>query len=799
MLELTPAVAGASQCGTGNAACPCVGSFGGFNVSNFEGSAGLVVRLSGVPYNYGVSYGLHSCSAHDRGAPPYCNVPGAPSWCSMLWCYVNASSCGVSNSPSSYVADAVGLHYSYETCDSEDTFTTAYTQREGVVRLCSVFAEDSVTGAPCGTTSTHEQVEAMVRAVNSLNDGRGFEMQSGLLTRHYTFSYSYATYHAGEWETVGRRLSEDTFGGGDCDVVVGMGVGCPDADLVAQALVANATRRIYLTGRGPQAVLTAGGTHQPYLFSTHVRSDTYADVSLLRFARLGATSYALLYEADAADADADADADAAAAAGHNYTGDHFYRGLGERIVEYASELQLERRHVSTVTRGPAADGTATADLAALEEQLLAAHATRADVLLLVVRTEEFGRALQVLKAARPPAAGGHTYRALWWQGVGVPSNDFDFDCDGFAEECDYATGAAQMGAVEQASGHEDAILQMTHEQMLRASSDANGASGGARRLDLVSASAAAGLPDGAMIPSTIAQAMTTIFRFREVSSPALPLTDPLDYELLRSYLRSGDAVAATFYGPVRFSARTGQNEGKPPTTMQMRGGVARVVLPVDLQVLLPLPSGASAPPFRCLYPSRRSAGGLRLPLPGARRRLPGRRRPRALRRRRRLRPVRGDDVRRVGGGERDADGRARRRGPRAAGGAARRGALLPPLALAAAAAAHDGQAAAAQDPAVVRVAPLPLAHVGERAGPVRAHQARAAHVPADGARLPRRRRPRGRRRARAVRVAVGGDADVPQQRLLQIDQLPARGARVGRGPHARRRRRSSMQQQHGRL
>ena len=93
---LAPAVAAASQCGTGNVACPCVGSFGGFNVSNLDATSGLVVQLSGVPYSYGVSYGLYSCSAHDRDTPPYCNMAGAPSWCSMLWCYVNASSCGVS-------------------------------------------------------------------------------------------------------------------------------------------------------------------------------------------------------------------------------------------------------------------------------------------------------------------------------------------------------------------------------------------------------------------------------------------------------------------------------------------------------------------------------------------------------------------------------------------------------------------------------------------------------------------------------------------------------------------------------
>ena len=567
---LAPTVSAASQCGTGNPTCPCVSSFAGFNVSNFDAtSGGLVVTIEEEAYSYGVSYGLHACGAHDRETPPYCNVPGAPSWCSMLWCYVDASSCSLSNAPSSYLTDAVGLHYSYETCDSEDTFTTSFTQRDGVVRLCSVFAEDGDSDAPCGATSTHVQVEAMVRALNSLNGGRGFEMQTGLLSRHYTFNYSYATYPAGEWDAVGRRLSEDTFQGA-CDVVVGMASGCPDADIVAQALVANATSRIYLTGRGPRAVLVAGGTRQPYLFSTHVRSDKYADASLLRLARLGARSVALLYETDSDEAGG------GGGVGANSTGDYFYRGLGERIVEYASDLQLELTHVSMVRR--AADGTA--DLAALEAQVLEAHATRADVLMLVVRSAEFSHALDVLKAARPPAEGGHVYRALWWQGVPWGA----FDCAGLAHECEYAVGATQMGAAEGASGHVDAVLGMTYEQMLQAfGSDASGdgASGGLVNAS-VNATAAVGLPDGAMIPSTIAQAMTTLFRFREVSSPALPLADALDYELLRSFLRSGDVLAHTFYGPVRFNG-VGQNEGKQPTTLQMRGGVARVVLPAELQ------------------------------------------------------------------------------------------------------------------------------------------------------------------------------------------------------------------------
>ena len=55
--------------------------------------------------------------------------------------------------------DAVDLGYSYTTCDSEDSFTQFYNLRDGVVQLCSVFAQDAAPsggagGRPCGATHT---------------------------------------------------------------------------------------------------------------------------------------------------------------------------------------------------------------------------------------------------------------------------------------------------------------------------------------------------------------------------------------------------------------------------------------------------------------------------------------------------------------------------------------------------------------------------------------------------------------------------------------------------------------------
>ena len=240
-----------AQCLGGNFDCPCISSYAGFNVSKTQ-SGDLVVDVSGTPYNYGTSYGLDKCSAHDRGTAPYCNVAGAPSWCSSLWCYVNASECALLSSPSPYNQNAVAMHYSYSTCEEEDRFTDRYTQRAGTIHLCSVFSEHSavldevvsISGAQraCGNTRTHTQIEAMMDAVNALNGGLGFAMESGLIMRHYKFNYTYLTYPFGEWNTVGRNLSMQLFSSGRCDVIVGMANGCPDPEIMDQALVANESK-----------------------------------------------------------------------------------------------------------------------------------------------------------------------------------------------------------------------------------------------------------------------------------------------------------------------------------------------------------------------------------------------------------------------------------------------------------------------------------------------------------------------------------------------------------------------------
>ena len=203
-----------------------------------------------------------------------------------------------------------------------------------------------------------------------------------------------------------------------------MASGCPDVEITAQAVLANASKRIYVTGRGPEAVLRQRGDSQPYLFSSHVRSDEYAMQSMNYYYHLGARSVAIVFE----------DAD-----------DHFYAGLGRYTLQHATARGFDVRYNATI------DGSA--DLSKLEAQLAEAHATRSDVLILVMREAEFLHALEVLKAMR----GLHVYKALWWQGVPWGNGT----CQGLAEECEHAVGASQMGTEQALRGYTDPLLGMT--------------------------------------------------------------------------------------------------------------------------------------------------------------------------------------------------------------------------------------------------------------------------------------------------------------------------------------------------
>lgn len=272
---------------TAEQSCPCLTSLADYGISS---SPSLSILTTRGEHQYPSSYGLASCAAHDNGLAPYCNTSVPPAWCYQSWCYVNASTCNLATSTTSYLnnysrGDEVA--FSYEACGAEDGFSAWFAGFAGTLKFCSVFAAKS-GDIPCGNTATHLQVEAMTKAINNLTGGLGFQViaNNPSMPSYYNLQYEYRTYPAGQWETVGRGLSEGLFP--LCDVIVGQGHGCSDAEIRAQARVAHGHKKLYFTLRGPRAVLAADDTLltrlSPYLFSTHIRSDNYAHVALRQIA-----------------------------------------------------------------------------------------------------------------------------------------------------------------------------------------------------------------------------------------------------------------------------------------------------------------------------------------------------------------------------------------------------------------------------------------------------------------------------------------------------------------------------------
>ena len=115
----------------GDRACPCLTSP---TLTSTE------ARVEGVRYNYSSSYGFR-CGLHDAGLLPYClsschadkrSEEMLPGWCTGSWCYVNASSCRLEYSQSTYFADPPHLVYSYETCQHRCTSSFEASLNEGI-------------------------------------------------------------------------------------------------------------------------------------------------------------------------------------------------------------------------------------------------------------------------------------------------------------------------------------------------------------------------------------------------------------------------------------------------------------------------------------------------------------------------------------------------------------------------------------------------------------------------------------------------------------------------------------------
>ena len=125
----------------GATTCPCLESFKVFHAlktSGYVDGNGNIV-LEGVPQPLypadrsgrkgGLVYGGGSCMSHDQHLPPSCTdetgkpLANAPAWCLTSWCFVDTASCDRVNTLSAYFP-ASKLMYSYDTCGSEDTFST---------------------------------------------------------------------------------------------------------------------------------------------------------------------------------------------------------------------------------------------------------------------------------------------------------------------------------------------------------------------------------------------------------------------------------------------------------------------------------------------------------------------------------------------------------------------------------------------------------------------------------------------------------------------------------------------------
>jgi len=233
-------------------------------------------------------------------------------------------------------------------------------------------------------------------------------------------------------------------------------------------------------------------------------------------------------------------------------GNYFFTGVGVESARVASEV-FGYDVLLTRSLKHSAD-TGSIDLTQLSAAINAVVEAKPDVLLLSLRQREWDHALKQLSTARPeslrgvatPIAGGHTFMGVWFQGASQQANGVD--CMGSGDACSYVTGGTQMSKDESLNAYKDGLLDKTYS-WLRTES---GYMVGFDNSSLVS------FPDGAMIPSFLAQALQQVFRFRPLTNRERPLADATDYELFRSFLASGEKVADTFYGPCvsTSSART---------------------------------------------------------------------------------------------------------------------------------------------------------------------------------------------------------------------------------------------------
>ena len=114
--------AGVTFAQSANAGCPCITAA---MLPDFGISGNLRPVIAGRTYDYGPSYGVGTCAAHDETKQPFCSVANPPAWCSRSWCYVDTGTCDMGLPPFQSVYFN-NLFYSYQTCGTENSFDSQF-------------------------------------------------------------------------------------------------------------------------------------------------------------------------------------------------------------------------------------------------------------------------------------------------------------------------------------------------------------------------------------------------------------------------------------------------------------------------------------------------------------------------------------------------------------------------------------------------------------------------------------------------------------------------------------------------
>eukprot|EP00636_Phaeomonas_parva_P000123 CAMPEP_0118855640 /NCGR_PEP_ID=MMETSP1163-20130328/3390_1 /TAXON_ID=124430 /ORGANISM="Phaeomonas parva, Strain CCMP2877" /LENGTH=1047 /DNA_ID=CAMNT_0006788557 /DNA_START=288 /DNA_END=3431 /DNA_ORIENTATION=+ len=410
-------------------------------------------------------------------------------------------------------------------------------------------SNDGTLGASGDTCNLiGEKGNTYLRAVNALNGGRGFEVSAGGANPiYYRFSYTIVAFEKGEWETQGRPEAERLFR--NVSFIMGQGAGCPDSVTQEQALIANETKTIYMTSRGPERILTERG-YQPYFFSIHLNSNNYPFLGLRHYSLQGARTVAIVYEV---------------------LGNLFFTGLGTEAPRLAEQFGYDILYTSNFTY--LSDGV-TQDFGSLVSHLDAIAALQPDVIVLAFNNDAHRVAFDHLRTIRPQLS----LKGIWapqvpWSGS---------TCAGFGVNCTHAVGATQIGN-EEADAQHDVVLDCSYEEYVNLTSLAEG-----------NAYVATDVPSGF---SAFIQSVQAVFRYRSLADPTT-LFDDDEYELVVAHMASGIYIGDTFHGPVAFN-QYGHNEGRNPSTLQTgEDGTSKAIFPseyAEASYLYPAPGATPCP------------------------------------------------------------------------------------------------------------------------------------------------------------------------------------------------------------